>query len=167
ADMSEQIRGVAAISEQVSAAMEEVSAASEEVSAQAQQLTENIETIATDGQRLVALISQFKVDGSTKTMALPKVVWDKALEIGEPTVDNQHRSLYDAVNRLGEAISKRDEVGLVNIVAFLERYVVEHFRYEESCFERWKCPMAAQNKEAHEKFVKAFSSIKERFNSGD
>ena len=167
ADMNEQIRNVALVSEQTSAAMEEVSAAAEEVNAQMKQFVENIETISANGQKVVALVARFELGGSEKTRKLPKIFWDKALEIGEPTIDNQHRSLYDAVNRLGEVISKRDEVGLINLLAFVERYVQEHFRYEESCFERWKCPMAQQNREAHEKFVKVFASIKERMNRGE
>ena len=167
ADMNEQIRSVALVSEQTSAAMEEISASTEEVSAQVSQLVENIETILADGQRIMALISQFKLGVSGKTRTLPKVVWDKTVEVGEATIDNQHRLLYDAINRLGEAISKRDEVGLIDTATFLERYVQEHFRYEEGCFERWECPLAAQNKDAHEKFVKAFLLIKERMNSGE
>jgi hemerythrin-like metal-binding protein len=163
ADMNEQLSSVAHISEQTSAAMEEVSAAAEEVSAQAAQLAENAESVATDGQRLAITVSRFKVDGAeTPTLTLPKVVWDSSVEVGEPTVDSQHQELYRLINRLGEAIMKKDEGELDSVVASLERYAKEHFRYEEDCFKRWQCPLATRNKEAHDKFVARLAAFREQ-----
>jgi len=61
-DMNEQIRSVAHISEQTSAAMEEVSAASEEVSAQASQMASNAQQLTTMAEQLRQLIQRFKTD---------------------------------------------------------------------------------------------------------
>ncbi len=161
ADMSQQMRRVVETSEQVLAAMEEVSAASEEVNAQAQQLSEIAANVAADGQKLAVLVSQFRVDGSG-SRRLPKLQWDKSVEVGEAKIDAQHQELYRMINRLGEVIMQRDEMELDSVLVALERYVNEHFSYEESCFERWGCPMAARNKEAHERFKSTFASLKER-----
>lgn len=61
-DMNEQIRGVAHISEQASAAMEEVSAASEEVSAQAAEMASNAQQLAAMAAQLRQLVQRFKTD---------------------------------------------------------------------------------------------------------
>ena len=161
-DMNEQIKKVASISERTAAETEEISAASQQIAAQTTRLMELADALAIDQQRLVVLFSQLQSqEGQKTTISLPKVIWDPALEIGEPTVDEQHRSLYEAVNRLGETIVNKDEHAFAEIVRFLEGYVQQHFQYEEECFEKWRCPLAAKNKEAHERFIEALGHIKQ------
>ena len=50
---------------------------------------------------------------------------------------------------------------LIDIVDFLEAYTEEHFRFEEGCMERHRCPAHTANKQAHEEFLAFFKQFKE------
>jgi hemerythrin-like metal-binding protein len=59
------------------------------------------------------------------------IEWSAALETGVPDIDTQHRELVGLINKLSLASQRgRDEVA--PILAALDRYAAEHFRFEES-----------------------------------
>jgi hemerythrin len=47
----------------------------------------------------------------------------------------------------------------------LDLYVRSHFRYEEGCMEKYACPAAEGNHNAHVKFVETLSGFQERYAS--
>lgn len=79
--------------------------------------------------------------------------WNDSLKIGIPIIDQQHKKLIDQMNALSEAMqNNKGKEELVTILNFLDRYVEEHFGYEESCMARYLCPVANQNLNAHSQF---------------
>ncbi len=92
------------------------------------------------------------------------VAWNESLATGILTVDQQHRDLFRQVALLGEAMKKgkgRDELG--RILDFLASYVKTHFAEEERAMERFACPAAAANKQAHAQFLATFTDLRKRF----
>lgn len=88
--------------------------------------------------------------------------WDESLSVGIPEIDQQHKQLIDQMNELTDAIQKNAVQEEINpILQFLEKYINQHFSLEESCMNKYKCPIAAENKTAHEHFIKKFQEIKE------
>jgi len=51
---------------------------------------------------------------------------------------------------------------LVHPVDFLRAYAQSHFRFEEDCMEKYRCPAHAENKQAHEQFLKFFGEFEQR-----
>jgi len=93
-----------------------------------------------------------------------KYQWDESLATGEPQVDAQHQRLIGMINDLLEAIARgqgRSQIGPV--LEGLSKYVAEHFEWEESCMEKYKCPVAIKNKNAHTRFVETFNTIYEEY----
>lgn len=91
--------------------------------------------------------------------------WDKSLETGNLTIDQQHRSLINAVNELLDACSKgkgRNEVK--KTLEFLQNYVVKHFSDEEKLQLNSNYPDYKAHKEKHEAFKKTVSDIVEEYN---
>jgi hemerythrin len=90
--------------------------------------------------------------------------WNDSLTTGVATLDQQHRELFRQVAALGEAMSKgkgREELG--RILDFVGSYVKTHFAEEEKAMERFACPVAAANKQAHAQLLATFTSLRKRF----
>ncbi len=93
-----------------------------------------------------------------------KYQWDESLATGEPQVDAQHQRLIGMVNDLLEAIAHGQGRGQIGpVLEGLSKYVAEHFEWEEECMEKYKCPVAIKNKNAHAKFIETFNTIYEEY----
>lgn len=95
------------------------------------------------------------------------LVWSDQFATGNALVDTQHRMLIEKINLLekllaGPPPSKGTCDELLN---FLGSYVGTHFKYEESCMERFRCPAHEKNKQAHAAFLGVFGKFKERYNA--
>lgn len=91
--------------------------------------------------------------------------WDKTLETGNLAIDEQHKSLINAVNDLLNACSQgkgRSEVD--KTLKFLQDYVVKHFGDEEKLQIKSNYPDYKAHKEKHEDFKKSVNEIVQGFN---
>ena len=97
---------------------------------------------------------------------MPLVVWNDRLSVGIPEIDRQHKQLIDQLNALVDAMhSNRGKEEIKTIVKFLDIYVAEHFRFEEGCMHKYKCPVAAQNSTAHVQFMNSLKEIKDELDN--
>lgn len=86
-------------------------------------------------------------------MAVSSGTWNESLSVGVPLIDMQHKQLLDQMDLLLVAFNtKKDTKQIVNLLMFLDMYVNNHLGYEEQCMHLKQCPIAAQNKAAHEHF---------------
>lgn len=94
--------------------------------------------------------------------------WNDSLKIGIPLIDFQHQQLFDQmdllIDNLEQHLSKQQ---LRSTIKFLEMYINNHFKYEESCMNLYKCPAAKNNHKAHELFVWNLEMIKTRIEQDD
>jgi len=95
------------------------------------------------------------------------VIWTEQFATGSKTVDEHHRTLINNINHLESMLTDtnptREEAEfLLHLVDFLESYANTHFKFEEECMEKYRCPAHAQNKQAHEQLRKFFRQFKER-----
>ena len=96
------------------------------------------------------------------------VIWTENFTTGSSQLDQQHRMLIDHINRLEEMLTitnpTREECEfMIELVDFLEDYAETHFKQEEQCMERFRCPSHQQNKVAHGRFLKFFRDFKEHY----
>jgi hemerythrin len=86
------------------------------------------------------------------------IIWDEnTMSTGIPEIDAQHKKLFEKFNEFSEAIaSKKSMEAAGNILDFLQFYTTWHFGQEEDCMNKYKCPIADQNKKAHAEFLKKF-----------
>ena len=95
------------------------------------------------------------------------LVWSKQFATGEKTIDKQHQVLFDNVNRLEGLLEQtnfnRSEMEFIlSIVNFLESYAKEHFKLEEECMNRFKCPVHQVNQDAHRHFLVAVEDYQKK-----
>ncbi|MDB9314857.1 hemerythrin family protein [Spirulina sp. CS-785/01] len=91
-------------------------------------------------------------------------VWDDSLKTGIPLIDQQHKQLIDQMSLLVQALKSNQAQGeIINILDFLDQYVEQHFSYEEGCMLKYRCPAAANNKTAHQKFIKTLKEVRQEY----
>jgi len=89
------------------------------------------------------------------------LVWNAELETGIPEIDAQHKELIDKMNELIQAIQKnQDPHTIQRIVSSLSSCANLHFGYEETCMNRYQCPIAEKNKMLHGVFIKTFNEVR-------
>ena len=93
-----------------------------------------------------------------------QIQWHDLMTTGVDEVDRQHKGLIDKLNELGDAIiSNKGQIEIDKILDFVQVYTVQHFSFEEKCFEQYECPEAIQNKLDHEKFVQRFLQLRQEY----
>jgi hemerythrin len=96
------------------------------------------------------------------------LAWSDKFVTGHPLIDHQHRMLISFINRLERLsytteFNTRETVLVREFISFVETYLATHFRDEEKCMQRLKCPAHLENQKAHAEFVDFFGKFKSRF----
>jgi hemerythrin len=95
------------------------------------------------------------------------ITWDDSMSTGVSLIDAQHRMLFQKFNELSEAISGPMSQEIAGeILDFLQFYAAWHFGREEKCMDEYKCPVAAQNKQAHAEFIQTFGQFYTQWQTG-
>ena len=95
------------------------------------------------------------------------LLWNKTHATGSSTIDQHHQMLMDNINHLERMLTSTNPTAeecklLIQLVDFLESYADMHFKFEEECMERFRCPAHQKNKEGHAQFREFFRRFKER-----
>ena len=89
------------------------------------------------------------------------------LRVGHDVIDHQHAALYDAVNRLNDALrSNRSRQEMGDILAFLRSYTVEHFQAEESLMRDTGYPDLETHHALHEDLLRQVLELEEKYTAG-
>jgi hemerythrin len=94
------------------------------------------------------------------------IQWNEQFKTGSDTIDQQHQMLIHNINHLGCLLNETNPTRetcdfLIHLVDFLESYAEKHFRFEEDCMEKHRCPAHATNKQAHLAFKAFLKQFKE------
>lgn len=94
--------------------------------------------------------------------------WTENLSVGEETIDQQHRDIFDATNRLLDILI--DEAPLeksYEVLSVLDRYIREHLTYEEEYLRRNGYPQQDFDHHAriHRSFEERFDQFKEKIST--
>jgi hemerythrin-like metal-binding protein len=89
---------------------------------------------------------------------MPSYEWSKRYKVDIKEMDEQHRKLFELINRLEEkAIAEKSEEAFNSVILELIRYTQVHFGHEETLMRRFKYPRFAEHLDAHNRFVKDVS----------
>ncbi|MEE4210737.1 MAG: hemerythrin family protein [Parvularcula sp.] len=82
------------------------------------------------------------------------IEWRKNFATNDPHIDEQHQQIFRFANKL-ETLAQQEEVDaeeVDHLLRFLETYIQNHFRYEEACMLKRRCPVAQKNRSEHVAF---------------
>jgi len=94
--------------------------------------------------------------------------WKETYSTGVKELDEQHKSLFQFTNDLGNSLHEKDTSTflLMGCLEFMRKYITNHFDKEESCMHKYSCPIAGTNTQAHQNFIRAFNTFEEDINKG-
>lgn len=82
------------------------------------------------------------------------ITWRETYNIGIDEVDHQHQELVVKLNEFLDAcIQQQGKEKIMETLAFLRDYTVEHFRSEEDIMLKYNYPEYAEHKKDHDDFV--------------
>jgi hemerythrin len=77
--------------------------------------------------------------------------WDKSLEVGNKTIDEQHQQLIEALNNfLNARTEKKSSAELKKSLDFLNDYTIKHFYEEEHLQKKYEYPDYENHKKLHD-----------------
>jgi len=78
---------------------------------------------------------------------------DGSLKLGETTFDEQNQELIDTFNTLSKACQEGECRDVIfDVLKYLNRYVSEHFSYEEALMQVFKYPHLEGHRDEHARF---------------
>lgn len=85
--------------------------------------------------------------------------------IGVPQIDNQHRKLIEAIDKLMEACKQgKGRVEIEKTLVFTLQYTIKHFNDEEKLQEKHKYPGLSEHKQIHKRFTEDIAALAQEFN---
>jgi hemerythrin len=93
--------------------------------------------------------------------------WNPEWEMGEPSLDLQHRAMLDAGNRLRGALAAgRGQMEIKRALSFLLVYVESHFKNEERLMERAGYPELDAHRAKHRSCSQRIDGLLEQCRNG-
>lgn len=92
--------------------------------------------------------------------------WKDAFSVNVSAIDEEHQKLFDIINRLHTAMTKREAGNIIaDTFAELVNYTKTHFAHEEEMMESINYPKLNEHKEMHKKFVDKLSELKDQYDA--
>ena len=100
-------------------------------------------------------------------MTTPFVTWKDTYALGMVEIDEQHRTLFEIMDKMWHAIVRNEEVSaMVEILHSLELYAVQHFTEEELFMASFHYPHFDKHILLHQHFIQKITDEKERVAKG-
>ncbi len=81
--------------------------------------------------------------------------WHDIYSVGVPSIDAQHKRLFDIANRFHDAyVARSDRETLLRVFNELIDYTATHFNQEEDFMRRHHYPDFEQHREQHQKLIR-------------
>lgn len=94
--------------------------------------------------------------------------WQERYAMGIPTVDREHKILFDLIGQLHDGYAaRRTTPDLQRVFDVLMEYIGEHFAHEAKVFEEYGYPGAAAHVKSHEKFRAEVETLFKRYLAGE
>jgi hemerythrin-like metal-binding protein len=96
-----------------------------------------------------------------------RLVWRREYECGYPTLDAQHRLLFEAGNDLLSAIlEQRDKLDVELLLDDLIGHVEHHFHEEEAIMAQASHPVSPEHRTRHEELLARVKALGENYHGG-
>lgn len=93
--------------------------------------------------------------------------WNSRFETGIEPIDSQHRSLFEAVNQLGDAFRTGTVSQQVReSMDFLVNYTEEHFHDEERLMRDWNYPGVMAHEAEHARLIDQVQQLQAKLAAG-
>ena len=97
-----------------------------------------------------------------------EITWDNSYSVGIKKIDEQHRQLFDYLNKLNESLNSTEKKKSIasEIINDLILYTFYHFREEERIMKQYAYPACEEHKRKHDELTEKVLAYQEKLNSG-
>ena len=91
--------------------------------------------------------------------------FDSSIETGNRIIDNEHRQLIDAINKMLAACAKPGsaDAGAKAALQFVNQYIGQHFSHEQSLQRQYQYPDYERHKGLHEGYKKVVRDLTDEY----
>ncbi|MES9962039.1 MAG: bacteriohemerythrin [Candidatus Sedimenticola sp. 20ELBAFRAG] len=93
--------------------------------------------------------------------------WDDAYNTGVDVIDHQHRRIVEYINTLYNAIARKDEASVADVMEQLTEYTIGHFAFEESLMEQCGYDQISTHKIGHDRFTRKIRKYQQDLDAGE
>jgi hemerythrin len=94
-------------------------------------------------------------------------IWNARYETGITILDNQHKTLFEAVNKLADSFKAGTSKAVVkDSLDFLVKYTVEHFQTEEKYMRDLGYPQLTSHMAVHAQLVQTAKALQAKLAEG-
>jgi hemerythrin len=93
------------------------------------------------------------------------IVWKDQYSVGIKSIDDQHKELFNRINRLFDELPKGNKDVVLKVLDFLDDYTVFHFNAEQNLMAKANYPGLNDHIQQHEWFKEQISSFKDEVGS--
>ncbi|MCL2618951.1 MAG: hemerythrin family protein [Defluviitaleaceae bacterium] len=90
------------------------------------------------------------------------MLWNEKYETGNREVDDEHREIFDLVQKVIDATFKDRGEKMETIIDFLANYTIQHFNNEERLMEESGYPHTGEHKRQHAEFLEEVVKLKKK-----
>ena len=85
---------------------------------------------------------------------MPYVSWNKSFSVNNIEIDNQHKKLFELINKLHSSLKAgQGNTVLKPVLMELVEYVKVHFAHEEKLMKEKQYPDYDKHKQKHEEYI--------------
>ena len=93
--------------------------------------------------------------------------WNDSYSVRIPTIDAQHRHLFDLLNKLHDAMSAgKSNTVLGSVLQEWISYVATHFEAEEGILQKHRYPMLSEHRKQHKELAAEVIDFEEKYRAG-
>lgn len=90
--------------------------------------------------------------------------WKEEYATGVQRLDEQHIMIFKTAEDFRSALDDGTGENIYpTLLEFLAGYCKGHFHFEEDCMDKYRCPVARDNKEAHSMFLETLKDYRGRY----
>ena len=95
---------------------------------------------------------------------MPAIIWDASMSTGVQALDDQHKQVIAWLNDLLAAMLQgKGHAEIEGLLDQINSYTAAHFRHEEDCMARYKCPAAHKDAADHARISKVLGALNAEF----
>lgn len=99
---------------------------------------------------------------------MPRIEWDDSLSVQNERIDEQHRGLFDSINKLSDAVDAGVGAAAIDeTIEELSKYASFHFATEESLMAAHHYPELEPHRMQHHEFMSKVGIFRKKLEGGD
>ena len=101
------------------------------------------------------------------TQALMQIAWRKSFECGHPTIDEQHRQLFEIGDTVINAVLKSKPRNHIEfLLDELTEHIQAHFKSEEAVLARTRYPLTQEHRAHHAALLEKAQGLRDSYRQG-